>query len=179
MGPVWIRRAGRAAVLVVFAVALQILVFSHVTILGMTVDPFVIFTVIVAVSWGSLAGAVFGFVAGIAADVAYLEPLGMRAFACVLVGYIVGAVARRLRGTSLWTFFLYALVSSFVAKLILGVFAFTMGPREGFFTMLGLQMIPGAFLDALVAVPILLLLLKLRVVSIARSEASSGGGALR
>jgi rod shape-determining protein MreD len=176
MGSRWIRPAGRVALLILIAVALQTLVFSHVTILGMTVDLFLIFTVLVAVSWGSLGGAVFGFAAGIAADVAYLEPLGMRAFACVLVGYVVGAVARRLRGATLWTVFIYVLASSFVAKLILGGFAFTMGPREGFFTMLGLQIIPGAVLDALVAVPILLLLLRLKVVALPRPEPTTGEG---
>jgi rod shape-determining protein MreD len=176
MGHLWMRRAGKAALLTIIAVALQTLVFSHVTVLGMTVDVFVVFTVMVAVSWGSLAGTVFGFAAGIAADVAYLEPLGMRAFAYVLVGYIVGAVARRLRGTTLWTVFLYVLASSFVSKLILGGIAFTTGPREGFFTMLGLQMIPGAVLDALVAVPIFILLVRLRVVSRPRPEPTTSGG---
>jgi rod shape-determining protein MreD len=177
MRPTWIKRAGKVAILTIIAVALQTLVFSHVTILGMTVDVFVVFTVVVAVAWGSLAGTVFGFAAGIAADVAYLEPLGMRALAYVLVGYIVGAVARRLRGTTLWTVFLYVLASSFFSKLILGGISFMMGPREGFFTVFGLQMIPGAVLDALVAVAVFILLVKLRVVSRPRPEPTTSGGA--
>jgi hypothetical protein len=43
--------------------------------------------------------------------------------------------------------------------------------------MLGMQMIPGAALDALFAVPIYVLLLRLKVVSIPRLEASASGSA--
>ncbi len=159
---------GRVVALVAIATILQTLVTSHVTILGISVDLFLIFTVIVALSWGPLRGAIFGFVAGMAADIAYFEPLGMRAFVYVVTGYSLGLLTGRFGARSLWMVLFYTLGASFVAKVILGVFAYTMGPQEGFFTMLGLQMIPGAALDALVAVPLYLLLLKMRVVSMQR-----------
>ena len=159
---------GRVVALVAIAMVLQTLVASHVTILGISLDLFLIFTVIVAMSWGSLPGAVFGFIAGIAADIAYFEPLGMRAFVYVVTGYSLGLLAGRFGARSLWMVLFYTLGASFVAKVILGIFAYTMGPQEGFFTMLGLQMIPGAALDALAAVPLYLLLLKLRVVFMPR-----------
>jgi rod shape-determining protein MreD len=165
----------RVISLVVIAMLLQTLVVSHVTILGISVDLFLIFTVIVALSWGSLAGAVFGFMAGIAADIAYFEPLGMHAFVYVVTGYSLGLLPPRFGTRSLWMVLFYTLGASFVAKVIFGLFAYTMGPQEGFFTMLGLQMIPGAALDALVSVPLYLLLLKLRVVSMPRM----GSGASR
>jgi rod shape-determining protein MreD len=168
----------KVVLLVMIAVALQTLLVSHVTVLGVGADLFLIFTVMVAISWGSLAGAVLGFGAGIAADIAYLEPLGMRALVYVLVGYSLGIVAGRLGATSLWSVFLYTVTSSFVAQVLLGAFAYVMGPREGFFTMLGLQMIPGAILDALVAVPIFLLLVKLRVISLPRPEPTASGSAM-
>jgi len=165
----------RVAALVAIAAVLQTLVISQVTILGISVDLFLIFTVIVALSWGPLGGAVFGFVAGMAADIAYFGPLGMRAFVYVVTGYSLGLLAGRFGARSLWMVLFYTLGASFVAKVILGIFAYTMGPQEGFFTMLGLQMIPGAALDALVAVPIYLLLLKLRVVSMPRFGSSASG----
>jgi rod shape-determining protein MreD len=155
--------------LVAIAMVLQTLVASHVTILGISIDLFLIFTVIVALSWGSLAGAVFGFVAGIAADIAYFEPLGMHAFVYVVTGYSLGLLTLRFGTRSLWMVLFYTLGTSFAAKMIFGVFAYVMGPQEGFFTMLGLQMIPGAALDALVAAPLYLLLLKLRVVTVPRA----------
>jgi rod shape-determining protein MreD len=166
---------GRVAALILIAVALQTLLVSHVTVLGLSVDLFVIFTVIVAASWGPLAGAIFGFAAGIAADIAYLEPLGIRALVYVLTGYSLGVLAGRFRVASPRTIFLYTLGSSFVTKIFFGLFAYLMGPGEGFFTMLGTQMIPGAALDALVAVPIYVLLLRLKVVSLPRLEANTSG----
>lgn len=176
MGQSRLAGLARVAALIFVAMALQTLVASQVSVLGLTMDIFVIFTVIVAASWGPLPAAVFGFFAGLAADIAYREPLGMRALVCVLTGYSLGVLAGRFRATRPRTIFLYTLGASFFAKVVLGLFEYVMGPREGFFTMLGTQMIPGAALDALVAVPIYLLLLKLRVVSAPKPEPSSGGG---
>lgn len=172
----WIAVA-RVLGLIIVAVALQTLVFSHVTVLRITVDVFVIFTVIVAASWGPLAGCIFGFAAGIAADVAYLDPLGLHALVYSVVGYVLGVLAARLRVTRPRTILLYTLGSSFSAKLVLGLIAFLMGPGEGFFTMLGTEMIPGAVLDALVAVPVFLLLVKIRVIAMMRAEVGKGGEA--
>ena len=64
--------------------------------------------------------------------------------------------------------------------MVLGLFSYLMGPRAGFFTMLGLQMIPGAALDALFAVPVFVLLVKLKVVPVPRAEvgADRRGGAV-
>jgi rod shape-determining protein MreD len=168
---------GKAAAVVLIAVALQAMLVSQVTILGLSIDLFVIFTVIVATSWGPLLGTVFGFAAGIAADVAYREPLGMRALVYVLIGYALGVLAGRFRVARPRTVFLYALASSFAAKIVLGVFSFLMGPRSGFFTMFGLQMIPGAALDALFAVPVFVLLVRLKLVPAPRPEVNAAGEA--
>lgn len=165
-----LRAVGKAAGVILVAVALQVLVASHVTILGLSIDIFVIFSVIVAISWGPLAGAFFGFFAGIAADVAYRAPLGMRALVYVIVGYSVGILAGRFKAVRPRTVFLYTLGASFAAKVVLGLFSFLMGPRGGFFTMLGLQMIPGAALDALVAVPVFILLVKVKIIPVPHAD---------
>ncbi len=168
---------GRVAALVLIAIALQTLVASHITVLGISMDLFLIFTVIVAMSWGSLAGAMFGFVAGLAADIAYMEPLGMRALVYVITGYSLGVLTGRFGTASLWAVLFYTFGASLVAKMIFGLFAYTMGPGQGFFTMLGLQMVPGAVLDALVTIPLYLLLVKTRVISMPRLGARARGGA--
>ncbi len=166
---------GKGAAVVLIAIILQVLVVSHVTVLGLSIDLFVIFTVIVAASWGPMAGTIFGFAAGIAADVAYREPLGMRALTYVLIGYALGVLAGRFKAVRPRTVFLYTLGASFVAKVILGVFSFLMGPRAGFFSMLGLQMIPGAALDALFAVPVFVLLVKLKVAPAPKADVGAAG----
>jgi rod shape-determining protein MreD len=170
---------GKVAAVILIAMALQVLVVSQVTVLGLSIDLFVIFTVIIAASWGPLAGAVFGFAAGIAADTAYRAPLGMRSLVYVVVGYVLGVLAERFRAAGPRTIFLYTLGSSFSAKIVLGLFAFLMGPRSGFFKMLGLQMIPGAALDALFAIPVFVLLVKVRLIPGPRIDVSAPEGAVK
>ncbi len=171
--------AGKAAAVILIAMALQVLVASHVTILGLSIDVFVVFTVIVGISWGSLAGSFFGFFAGIAADVAYRAPLGMRALVYVIIGYSVGILAGRFKALRPRTVFLYTLGASFAAKVVLGLFSFLMGPRAGFFAMLGLQMIPGAALDALFALPVFVLLVKLKIVPVPHGDVSTTEGVVQ
>jgi rod shape-determining protein MreD len=170
---------GKVAAVIVIAVLLQVLLVSHVTVLDLSIDLFVIFTVIMASSWGPLAGAVFGFAAGIAADTAYRAPLGMRSLVYVIVGYALGVLAGRLRSGGPRMIFLYTLGSSFAAKIVLGLFSFLMGPRSGFFEMLGLQMIPGAALDALFAIPVFVLLVKLKLIPAPRAGVGTSGEAVQ
>jgi rod shape-determining protein MreD len=162
----------------VVAVILQTVLVSHVSVLGVTADLFLIFTVIVGISRGSLAGAVFGFVAGLAADTAFMQPLGIRSFIYVLVGYSVGLLVVRFGTMSPWAVFLLALGSSFSAQVLYGLFQYVMGPRAGFFEILGVQILPESVLDALVAVPVYVLLLRLRVIPLPHlAEPAAGKGA--
>jgi len=173
-----LRAVGKALLLLVVAVVLQTVLISHVSVLGVTADLFLILTVAVAMARGPLYGAVFGFIAGLGADIAFLEPLGMRSLILVLVGYAVGAVGERLGVLSPWAVFLLAGGSSFVGQFFYALFQFVIGPRAGFFTVVGIQMFPGALLDGLVTLPVYWLLIRLRVLSTphAESKGTSGGG---
>lgn len=168
----WLKALGKGLLLIVLAVALQALLVSRVSVLGVTANLFLILTVVVAITRGALDGAVFGFVAGLVAGVAFFEPLGMRCFILVLVGYVVGSLVERLDAPNPWMVFLLAVGSSFVSQLMYGLFQFVVGPRAGFFTMVGIQMVPGALLDGLVTLPIYWLLVRLRVLPMPRSEVS-------
>ena len=166
--------AGKAILLLVIAVILQTLVVSRVSVLGVTADLFLILTVVVAISRGSMEGAIFGFVVGVVADVAFLQPLGIRALIYVLAGYLAGMVAARSATVSAWAVFLLALGAAFLSQFVFGLFQYVIGPRAGFFTMLGIQMLPGAILDALVTVPVYVLLVRLRIVALPRIEPAAG-----
>jgi rod shape-determining protein MreD len=159
----WLAAVGKAALLIVIAVALQTLVVSRVSVLGVTADLFLIFTVVVAICRGSMYGAVFGFVAGVVADVAFMETLGLRSLIYVLTGYFVGMVVIRFGAVNPWGVLLLAGGASFVAQLLYGLSQYAMGPRAGFFTIVGTQILPEMVLDALVTVPVYLLLVRLRI----------------
>ena len=154
---------GKVVLLLAFAVLLQTVLISQISILGVTADLFLILTVIVSVSRGSLQVAVFGFVAGLIADVAYFAPLGVRALIYVLAGYFVGMFVARFGTVSPWSVALLAGVTSFLYQLLLGIFQYVMGPRGGFFTMIGVQMLPEAVLDGLVTAPLYVLLMRTRL----------------
>ena len=154
---------GKMLLLFAVAVALQTLLFSRVSIMGVTADLFLILTVIIAISRGSLDGAIFGFFAGLLADISFYQPLGMHALIYVLTGYFVGMFVTRLGAVTPWAVFLLAAVSSFGAHFVFGLFQYIMGPRAAFLTVLAVQMIPGMVLDALVTVPLYAVLVRLRL----------------
>lgn len=161
---------GKVVLLFVIGALLQTLIISRVRVLGVGADLFLIMTVIVALVRGSMWGAVFGFVAGLAADITYLQPLGVRSLVYVVAGYVLGMLVARFGAESLWLVLLYAGGASVAAQVVFGLFEYVMGPRDGLFTMLGVQLLPEAMLDALVAAPVYLLLLRLRVLLPSRGE---------
>jgi len=166
---------GKAALLVVIAVALQVLVVSRVSVLGVTADLFLIFTVVVAISRGSMWGAIFGFLAGLVADIAFMEILGLRSLIYVLTGYVVGTIVLRFGTVNPWGVLLVAGGASFLAQFLYGLARFAMGPRAGFFTMLATQILPEMVLDALVTVPVYLLLVRLRIIPAPRPNTGTAG----
>jgi rod shape-determining protein MreD len=170
--------AGKAVLLFVIAVILQTLVVSRISVLGVTADLFLILTVIVGLGRSSLEGALFGFFAGIVHDTIFFQTLGFHALIFVLFGYCVGMFRARFETVNLWAVFILTGVSSFAAQLVFGLFQYAMGPRAAFFTMVGTQMIPGAVFDALIAIPIYILLVRVRVLtSSGQDKASVGTGA--
>lgn len=170
--------AGKAVLLFVIAVILQTLVVSRISVLGVTADLFLILTVIVGLGRSSLEGALFGFFAGIVHDTIFFQTLGLHALIFVLVGYFVGMFKARFETVNLWAVFILAGVSSFAAQLVFGLFQYAMGPRAAFFTMVGTQMIPGAVFDALAAIPVYILLVRVRVLpSPGPDQAQAGTGA--
>jgi rod shape-determining protein MreD len=166
---------GKVVLLMVFAGILQTVLISHVSVLGVTADLFLILTIIVAVSRGSLEGAVFGFFVGLIADIAYLQPLGVRSLIYVLAGYFVGMFVVRFGTVSPWSVALLAGVSSFLAQFLFGLLQYVMGPRGGFLTIIGTQMLPEAVLDGLITAPIYVFLVRVRLLPAPNVDGASFG----
>jgi rod shape-determining protein MreD len=164
---------GKVVLLLLIGALLQVLLISRVSVLGVTADLFLILTVIVGFNKGSLKGAIFGFFAGLAAGIAFFEVLGLRAFALVLVGYFVGVFYERFTTASIWAILALAAVASFSGQMVFGILQFMMSPRDGFLTLVGAQMVPEALLDALVTIPVYILLVRLHVISPAATTTTS------
>lgn len=157
---VWV---GKVALLIVIAVILQTLVVSRISILGVTADLFLVLTVLVGLGAGALQGALLGFFAGVIHDMIFFQPLGAHALIFVLTGYFAGMFLARFGTVNLWAIFILTGAISFASQLAFGVLQFAMGPKSAFLTMIGTQMVPEAVFDALIAVPIYILLLRTRV----------------
>jgi hypothetical protein len=57
-----------------------------------------------------------------------------------------------------------------LGQSVFGLFMYMMGPRAAFFTMMGTQMIPEALFAALIAIPVYILLMRVRILAPPRSE---------
>jgi len=166
----WFSAVGKVVLLFVIGAILQTLLVSRVSVLGVTADLFLIFTVVVAISRGSVEGAIFGFIAGLVADIGYMQPLGIRSLIYVLTGYFVGMVVVRFGAVGSWAVFLTAIGASFCSQFVFGVFQFIIGPRAGFFGILGMQILPEAVLDGLLAIPVYVLLVHLNILPAPRTQ---------
>ena len=158
----WVLVAKLALVLVL-VVALQTVVASRVSILGVTADLFLILVVLVGMMRGSVAGALFGFCAGLVADIVFLEPIGLRAVIYLVAGYMAGRYLEAAGPPGAWAVMLLTALVSLLSQTAYGIFQFVVGPQAAFFTMLRVQILPAALLDGLLSVPVYLAVTRLRL----------------
>ena len=95
-------RTMRLALLLVFLVVLQTTVFPHLRVAAVVPDLGLVAAVAIAVRYGPELGAMFGFAAGLAADVFLQTPLGLGALAFGLTAFLVGAMQTRLVSPAWW-----------------------------------------------------------------------------
>jgi rod shape-determining protein MreD len=85
-----IAAAAKAAVLFFFVAIVQVTIVSSIGILGGSPDLVLVTLVAVALTQGSIFGAVSGFWAGLLLDVARLGTLGFTSLLLTLVGFWIG-----------------------------------------------------------------------------------------
>jgi rod shape-determining protein MreD len=153
----------KLAAMLLLAVALQGVTAAHFSFLGVTADVFVIVVVLVAVATGATKGLVFGFVAGLLADVAFLDPLGVHALMYLLIGYGVGRYVEEFGLASAWVVVLLTAGVSFGSQVFYGVLQVAAGTGGSFLAMMVSQMLPAALLDGLLAAPLYLGFSKVRL----------------
>ena len=85
-----VNRRIRLVLVVISLVVLQTTVFTHLRVFGAVPDLTLVATVAMAYEEGPMAGAVFGFAAGLSTDLFLSTPLGLSALAFALTAYGVG-----------------------------------------------------------------------------------------
>ena len=84
---------GRATVVVVGALTLQVCLFSRFSFEGARPDVMVLVAVVAGLVAGPDRGAILGFASGLAFDVVLTTPLGLSALIYTIVGYGVGTLS--------------------------------------------------------------------------------------
>jgi rod shape-determining protein MreD len=161
--PVRIPEPVRLGSLLLVGIALQTIVSARLAIFGVSPDLFLLLVVAVAIARGSLTGAVFGFAAGLVADIIFLDPVGLRAFVSLVAGYALGRYSEEVGLRSAWVLILVAGVVALVSQSVYGLLQFVLGYPGSFWSMLGAQVLPASLLDALLAPPVYLSLVRLGV----------------
>ncbi len=80
----------RLALLILFTVILQVAFFSRISFLGATPDFITVVVVCLGLLGGGVIGAVCGFAAGLLADSALLQTLGVTSLTLLAAGYLAG-----------------------------------------------------------------------------------------
>jgi rod shape-determining protein MreD len=87
-----VRRGLLWTAVILTALVLQSTVFSQITLVRVSPDLIYLITVLVALLEGPAAGAVMGFVGGMAEDFLLNAPKGITALTLTLLGYAVGMI---------------------------------------------------------------------------------------
>lgn len=156
---------GRLAALLMLAVVLQTVAASQLSFVGVTADIFLIVVVLAAIGSGSTTGLVFGFVAGLTADVVFLDPIGMRTIMYLIVGYWVGRYVEEFGLSSAWVVVLLVAAVSLAAQTVYGVLQIITGNEGSFLNMIVFQILPAALFDGLLSAPLYLGLTRARLLS--------------
>ena len=82
----------RIVLVTVTALILHVVVLSHLSVMGVRPEPFVLLAVIGGLELGTEAGALLGFMAGGAADVLASTPIGLWALIGTVLAVVVGFV---------------------------------------------------------------------------------------
>ncbi|MGH3492811.1 MAG: rod shape-determining protein MreD [Mycobacteriales bacterium] len=147
------------AALLVIAITVQVSVFSHFSIDGVTPDLALLIVVAAALIRGPGYGAALGFVAGLLVDLAPPadHTAGRWALALIVVGYLVGLLRHEGRQSSVATM-LVVVAATFVGASLFALSGLILGEAPGAGSMLaqiGLEVLYNAIVAPFL-VPIVL-----------------------
>lgn len=154
MSPDTIRLAARLAALGVGVTLLQIAAVSQIQVFGVNADLLPLVIMAVGLLCGSLAGAVFGFFAGLFVDAALVQLLGLSSLVYLIAGYAIGRL-RELRDPQGALVPLAAgAAATAIATIGFSTFQFLLGVDAPVSLLLVRQTLATIVLDTLIAIPV-------------------------
>jgi len=141
----------RCFLLIVSLVVLQTALFTSLRVFDTGPDLLLVATIAVAYERGAEAGAVFGFVGGLAIDCFLSSPLGVSALTFALVGYGVGVFQSGLIRSSRWMAPVLGGIGGLVGGMVWVLIAALAGQEDLFVAGTLRTLVIAAGYDALVA----------------------------
>lgn len=120
------RRTLVLAAVIVAGVVLESTLLARLRLGGARPDVLVLAVVAVAMACGPVTGSVFGFAAGLVADLEFAAPVGVSALVYAVIGFGVGAARMYVISSRTWVHLLLAgaasLASVWLSGIVLRVF---------------------------------------------------------
>lgn len=141
-------------VLLLAAVVLQTTLSPYLSVLGARPDTALIVVIILAMMRGPIWGAAVGFAAGFLLDVALVQTMGISSFLYTLAGYFSGRYAEGVDPDSWLPPMVTVFLATFVVQVLNAVIMFLLGVEASVNFILLRIVLPSAFINALLAMPI-------------------------
>ncbi len=146
--------AVRLAVLAVVVVFLQIGVVSEVPVFGVVVDLSPLVVAFVGLLCGSVVGATVGFAVGLLVDLLLVQTLGLTSLIFTVVGYACGRLRELRDPQATLTPLLVGAAAAAAASVGYSLVEFMLGVDAPVSFELLRQIVLGTIVDALVALPV-------------------------
>jgi rod shape-determining protein MreD len=145
---------GRLAALGVGVVLVQVAAVSQVQIFGTNADLLPLVVAAIGLLCGSLTGAIFGFLAGLFADTALVQTMGLSSLVYTIAGYAAGRL-RELRDPQAAVIpMLVGAMATAIATGGFGLMNFLLGIDAPVSFLLLRQILATILLNAIIALPV-------------------------
>lgn len=157
------RAMQRPIIILVFICTIaQIVCGPHIQILEGHINFCLILTCALAFMTNSKVGTICGFCSGLFYDLLSVAPFGTMMLILTVVGFCSGLVGRNLFAEGLSRVLVLFVPAAFVCELLNGIFMLSMGEQSGFFSTLGLRMLPSVVLNIAMAVLVFFMLTRVK-----------------
>jgi rod shape-determining protein MreD len=147
-------RAGLLSLVLVFV---QIGVISAVPVFGVSVDVTPLLVAFVGLLCGSMLGALAGFAVGLLIDLALMQTLGLTSLTFTLIGYWAGRLRELRDPQAALVPLLVGAAAAATAMVVYSLMEFMLGVDAPVSFELVRQIVVGTIVDAIVAIPVWML----------------------
>ena len=165
-------------ILAVVCLVLQLALAPNIALGNGRANFALIFSACIALQAGGTRGVIAGFLAGLVFDLSSTAPIGLMAFCLSLAGYALSFVSRDAAGAEFGPRAIRAALGALAVSLVYHLAMLLVGEGGSFFDIVFLRTLPTALLTAVVTLPFLFFLSRLRSSGPSLGSGPGGGSHL-